>query len=118
MTAVLYIFCSILLPLILTLAVELPVGCLLIKEKYRIPVLVCVNVLTNVPLNLGLAFADGTAYTVLYVAGEAAVIAVEALLLRALLSLRFSRALKVSLILNLLSFCTGVLFYVIFYQII
>lgn len=97
---------------LLTQAVELPCGLLFGGKRALWPVFLC-NMLTNPLMNLLLllgTWAMGAeAYVPLLAVLEAAVVAGEALLLRAMCGFSLVKALMASLTLNAASFCTGLL---------
>ena len=100
------------MPLVLTILIELGVLLLMGERQRRILWLsVVVNVLTNVPLNLSLFYLEADDMTVLV--GELVVVAVEALWYYAFLR-KWKRALAYSVLCNAISFLAGLLLLLLF----
>lgn len=96
----------------LTLAVELPLGALLFCRPRElclraVVTVLLMNIATNPTLNLALLLAGTVHRTVFVVLGEAAVVAVEMLVLRRALGVAHGRAFLSSLLLNTASFTVG-----------
>lgn len=103
---------TLILALTLTLAIEVPLGSLIIKRKNAIIPLILINVLTNPALNavLMLLFLLTQSYTLYWIAvviGEIAVFIGEGFLLRALCDLTIKRAFIISTITNIVSLFLG-----------
>jgi hypothetical protein len=96
------------MPLVLTILIELGVLLLMGERQRRILWLsVVVNVLTNVPLNLSLFYLEADDMTV--IVGELVVVVVEALWYYAFLR-KWKKALIYSVLCNAISFLSGLLF--------
>ena len=98
--------------LLLTLAIEVPLGALLIKRRGAVIPLILINVLTNPALNLALTllFALTKSISLYWIAvaiGEAAVFIGEGLLLRKLCDLPLKRAIIISTAINAVSLVFG-----------
>lgn len=103
---------SLLLALALTLAIEVPLGAIVLKRKDSVIPLCLINVLTNPALNalLLLIFSltqSNTVYFTALIIGELAVFIGEGLLLRPLCDLSFKRAIILSTITNTASLFIG-----------
>ena len=103
---------NLLLALALTLAIEVPLGAILLKRKDSVIPLCLINVLTNPALNalLLLIFTltqSNTVYFTALIIGELAVFIGEGLLLRPLCDLSFKRAIILSTITNTASLFLG-----------
>ena len=100
------------MPLVLTILIELGVLLLMGERQRRILWLsVVVNVLTNVPLNLSLFYLEADDMTV--IVGEMVVVVVEALWYYAFLR-KLKRALVYSVLCNAISFLAGLLLLLLF----
>ncbi len=98
--------------LALTLAIEVPLGALLIKRKDSVIPLILINVLTNPALNaiLILLFALTRSYTVYLIAvviGEIAVFFGESFLIRFLCDLPPKKSILISTVINAASLILG-----------
>ena len=98
--------------LLLTLAIEVPLGALLIKRKDSVIPLILINVLTNPALNLilTLTLLLSRSYTVYWIAvaiGEAAVFVGEGFLIRATCDLQLKRSIIISTVINAASLLLG-----------
>lgn len=103
---------SLLLSLSVTLCAELAAAWLLKLRSHRaLAVVALMNVMTNPPLvftlNLARKFIPLLAYRVLTAGLEAGAVLLEALVLRHCLDLPPKKALGMSVLLNLCSYCTG-----------
>ena len=98
--------------LILTLAIEVPLGAVLIKRKDSVIPLILINVLTNPALNALLTVIIGltqshTVYWIAVVIGEAAVFIGEGFLIRFLCNLPSKRSIIISTVINAVSLILG-----------
>ena len=98
--------------LLLTLAIEVPLGAFLIKRKESVITLILINVLTNPALNLALTllFTLTQNYSVYWIAliiGEIAVFIGEGLLIRTLCGIRLKRSIIISTVINAASLILG-----------
>lgn len=96
----------------LTLAVELPLGALMFRRPrelclHAVVAVLLMNIATNPTLNLALLLVGTVHRTAFVVFGEAAVVAVEMLVLRRALGVAHGRAFLSSLLLNAVSFTVG-----------
>lgn len=99
------------IPFVLTLLVEVPVGALFLRVRGRwLTAVVAVNVITNPPLNLivSLVYLAGSQWALIAILVlEAAVVLIEWRLLRWSLGLPSRRALASAVTMNALSFAFG-----------
>ena len=98
--------------LLLTLAIEVPLGALLIKRKDSLIPLILINVLTNPALNLALTILFAltqniSLYWIAVVIGEIAVFIGEGFLIRSLCNLSLKRAIIISTVINAISLILG-----------
>lgn len=98
--------------LLLTLAIEVPLGTLLIKRKDSLISLILINVLTNPALNLALTILFAltqniSLYWIAVVIGEIAVFIGEGFLIRSLCNLSLKRAIIISTVINAVSLILG-----------
>lgn len=98
--------------LLLTLAIEVPLGTLLIKRKDSFIPLILINVLTNPALNLALTllFALTQSISLYWIAvliGEIAVFIGEGFLICFLCNLSLKRAIIISTVINAVSLILG-----------
>lgn len=103
---------TLILALMITLAIEVPLGALIIKRKSAIIPLILINVLTNPALNaaLMLLFVITRSYTLYWIAvviGEIAVFAGEGFLIRTLCNLPLKRSICISTAINAASLFLG-----------
>lgn len=103
---------TLILALLITLAIEVPIGALILKRKDSVIPLILINILTNPALNaiLMILFALTRSYTLYWIAvviGEIAVLIGEGFLLRALCNLTIQRAFIISTITNMVSLFLG-----------
>jgi hypothetical protein len=100
------------MPLVLTILIELGVLLLMGERQRRILWLsVVVNMLTNVPLNLSLFYLEADDMTV--IVGELVVVVVEALWYFAFLR-KWKKAIAYSLFCNVISFLSGLVLLILF----
>lgn len=98
--------------LLLTLALEVPLGTLLIKRKDSLVPLILINVLTNPALNLILTIIFSltqsiSLYWIAVLIGEIAVFIGEGFLIRSLCNLSLKRAIIISTVINAVSLILG-----------
>ncbi|MBQ2715424.1 MAG: hypothetical protein IJF21_01390 [Clostridia bacterium] len=98
--------------LALTLAIEVPLGAVLIKRKDSVIPLTLINVLTNPALNALLTVIfwltqSHTVYYITVVIGEIAVFIGEGFLIRALCGIQLKRSIIISTITNAASLILG-----------
>ena len=98
--------------LALTLAIEVPLGAVLIKRKDSVIPLILINVLTNPALNAVLTVIfwltqSHTVYWIAVVIGEAAVFIGEGFLIRFLCNLPSKRSIIISTVINAVSLFLG-----------
>jgi hypothetical protein len=98
--------------LLLTLAIEVPLGTLLIKRRGAVIPLILINVLTNPALNLTLTIIFSltqsiSLYWIAVVIGEIAVFIGEGFLIRSLCNLSLKRAIIISTVINAVSLILG-----------
>ena len=98
--------------LLLTLAIEVPLGTLLIKRKDSLIPLILINILTNPALNLTLTIIFSlmqsiSLYWIAVVIGEIAVFIGEGFLIRFLCNLSLKQAIIISTVINAVSLILG-----------
>ena len=98
--------------LLLTLALEVPLGALLIKRKDSVIPLILINVLTNPALNLILTIIFSltqsiSLYWIAVLIGEIAVFIGEGFFIRSLCNLSLKRAIIISTVINAVSLILG-----------
>lgn len=103
---------TLILALLITLAIEVPLGFLLLKRKDSIIPFILINILTNPALNAALMilFSLTQSYAVYWIAiviGEIAVFIGEGFLIRLLCDIPFKRAIAISTVINAASLFLG-----------
>lgn len=103
---------SFLLALLITLAIEVPIGALMLRSKSAVIPLMLINILTNPALNaaLTLILSLTRSYPLYWTAlavGELAVFIGEGFLIRSLCNIPLKRSITVSTVINLLSLFLG-----------
>lgn len=103
---------TLILALMITLAIEVPLGSLIIKRKSAIIPLILINVLTNPALNavLMLLFSLTQSYTLYWIAvviGEIAVFIGEGFLIGPLCDIPLKRSMILSTLINAVSLFLG-----------
>ncbi len=98
--------------LLLTLAIEVPLGALLIKRKDSVIPLILINVLTNPTLNLTLTLLlvltkSISLYWIAVVIGEIAVFIGEGFLIRVMCDIQLKRSIIISTVINAASLILG-----------
>ena len=98
--------------LILTLAIEVPLGALLIKRRGAVIPLILINVLTNPALNLTLTLLlvltkSISLYWIAVVIGEIAVFIGEGFLIRVMCDIQLKRSIIISTVINAASLILG-----------
>lgn len=107
---------ALLLPLTLTLVLEVPAGALILRKKSAVFPLIAINTLTNVTINLIMllvrSFTSAAAVRVLCcAAGEAAVVISEGMFIASACGETRKKSLIVSAVLNVFSFACGLLIF-------
>ena len=98
--------------LLLTIAIEVPLGALLIKRKDSLIPLILINVLTNPALNLALTLLFAltqsiSLYWIAVVIGEIAVFIGEGFLIRVTCDVQLKRSIIISTVINAASLILG-----------
>ena len=98
--------------LLLTLAIEVPLGTLLIKRKDSLIPMILINVLTNPALNLTLTIIFSltqsiSLYWIAVLIGEIAVFIGEGFLIRVMCDIQFKRSIIISTVINAASLILG-----------
>ena len=98
--------------LLLTLAIEVPLGTLLIKRKDSLIPLILINVLTNPALNLALTILfvltqSISLYWIAVAIGEIAVFIGEGFLIRVMCDIQLKRSIIISTVINAASLILG-----------